>query len=229
MNDDQVMTALRDSFAGVRLDLPLEQAVGRGRVLRGRSRAYRAAGVAGVAAIAGVTAVAVTGLGRTSGPGPAPANRGIAITGIPRPIATADPAGAGAGGTLDAWTVTKGPGGAIEVAVRQLENAAGLQSALRAAGLPIQVAFQAGLPSDSPPLPADCTNVSLSDEANAKLQGKILGLPMPPAGGEGVALTIYPRQIPKGIGIYLAIQSGSNSRDWGWGLDLVQATPACTG
>ena len=226
MNDDQIMTAVHDSFVGVRLDVPLEQTVRRGRVLRGRSRAYRAAAVAGVA-IAGVTAVAVTGLGRTISPSPASPNRGIAISGTLRPTAIAGTAGTG--GTLDAWTVTAGPGGAIEVTVRQLENAAGLQSALRAAGIPIQVAFQVSQPSDSPPLPADCKNVTMSDEANADLQGKILGMPMPPAGGEGIALTIYPRQIPKGIGIYLAIQSGSNSRDWGWGLDLVQATPACTG
>jgi hypothetical protein len=152
----------------------------------------------------------------------------FAITGTLRPP-TAIAGSGGTGGTLDAWTVTAGPGGAIEVTVRQLENAAGLQNALRAAGIPVQVAFQAGQPSDSPPLPADCKSVTMSDEANADLQGKILGMPMPPAGGEGIALTIYPRQIPKGIGIYLAIQSGSNSRDWGWGLDLVQATPACTG
>jgi hypothetical protein len=228
MNDDQVMTAVRESFAGVRLDRPLEQTIRRGRVLRGRSRAYRAAGVAGVAAIAGVTAVAVTGLGHAGHPGPASANRGVAITGTLRPP-TAIAGSGGPGGTLDAWTVTAGPGGAIEVTVRQLENAAGLQNALRAAGIPVQVAFQAGQPSDSPPLPTDCKSVTMSDEANADLQGKILGMPMPPAGGEGIALTIYPRQIPKGIGIYLAIQSGSNSRDWGWGLDLVQATPACTG
>ena len=69
----------------------------------------------------------------------------------------------------------------------------------------------------------------MSDEANANLQAKILGPLMPPAGGEGIALTLYPRQIPTGVGLYLAIQSGSSSRSWGWGLDLVQATPACTG
>src|SRR6202044_3686352 len=64
MNDDQLMTAVRDSFADVRLDVPVEQTPRRGRALRGRSRAYRGAGVAAVAAIAGLTAVAVTGLGR---------------------------------------------------------------------------------------------------------------------------------------------------------------------
>lgn len=229
MNDDQLMTAMRDSFAEVRLDVPLEQTVRRGRVIRGRSRGYRAAGVAGVAAIAGVTTVGVAGLGRAVGPGPVSPNRGIAIagTGLARPTAIAG--SSGTGGTLDAWTVTAGPGGSIEVTVRELENAAGLQSALRAAGIPAQVAFQGGQPSDSPPLPADCENVTMSDEADAQLQGKILGPLTPPVWGEGIALTIYPQQIPKGVGIYLAIKSGSDSRDWGWGLNLVRATPACTG
>ena len=45
----------------------------------------------------------------------------------------------------------------------------------------------------------------------------------------GVALTLHPRAIPHGVGIFLAIESGSNSRSWGWGLDLVQATQSCTG
>jgi hypothetical protein len=223
MNDDQLMTALRDSFAEVRLAVPVEQTARRGRVLRGRSRAYRIAGVAGVAAIAGLTAVAVTGLGRSTVP----------ATASPRPIASA-----GTGGTtLDAWTVTKGPGGAIDATVRQLEDAAGLQAALRADGIPIRVAFQAGLPSDSPPLPRGCANVAMSDAANAELQAKILGLPLAPVTGlapgpptgPGIAIAIYPRQIPRGIGIYLAVQSGSNRQHYGWSLDLVQATPACTG
>ena len=236
MNDDQLMTAVRDSFAEVRLDVPVEQTARRGRVLRGRSRVGRAAAVAGVAAIAGVTAVAVTGLGRTTA---------VPATASPGPIGIASAsaeagtgAGAGAGGTtLDAWTVTKGAGGAIDVTVRQLEDAAGLQAALRADGIPIQIAFQAGLPSDSPPLPTDCANVSMSDEANAKLQAKILGWPVAPVtglapgalNGPGIALSIYPQQIPRGIGLYLAVQSGSNGQHYGWGLDLVQATPACTG
>jgi hypothetical protein len=69
----------------------------------------------------------------------------------------------------------------------------------------------------------------MSDEANADLQGKILGMPAAMPFGQGIALTMYPRAIPHGIGIYLAIQSGSSSHGWGWGLDLVQATQACTG
>jgi hypothetical protein len=239
MNDDQLMTAVRESFAEVRLDVPVEQTARRGRVLRGRSRACRVAGVAGVAAIAGLTAVAATGLGRATVPVP------VRFPASPRPIVIASAsasasAGTGAGAgrtTLDAWTVTRGPGGAIGVTIRQLLDVTGLQSALRADGIPIRIAFQAGLPSDSPPLPAGCANVRMSDEANGKLQSKILGLPVDPvsglapgpADGPGIAITIHRQLIPRGIGLYLAVQSGSNGQHYGWGLDLVQATPACTG
>ena len=200
MNDTEVLTAVRDSFSGVRMGTPLEQTVRRGRVLRARRRAYRAGAVAGAAALAAVTVVTTANLG-------APANR----------VA------------LDAWTVTVGPNHIVTVTVRQLSDAAGLQQTLRADGVPARVAFQSGTPSDTPPLPADCRNVAMSDAANAELQGKILGMPTTAPVGQGVALTLNPRAIPHGVGIYLAIQSGSSSQGWGWGLDLVQATQACTG
>jgi hypothetical protein len=57
-----------------------------------------------------------------------------------------------------------------ETTVRELADAAGLQRALRADGRPARVAFRVGIPSDSPPLPAECKNVAMSDEANANLQ-----------------------------------------------------------
>jgi hypothetical protein len=67
-------------------------------------------------------------------------------------------------------------------------------------------------------------------QQNVNLQSKIIGMMPDPLAG--IALTIYPREIPKGIGIYLAVQPGvaeNGGTEWGWGLDLVQATPACTG
>jgi hypothetical protein len=222
MNDDQLMATVRDSFAEVRLDVPVEQTARRGRALRGRSRAYRAAAVAGMAAIAGVTAVAVTGPGRAAPPA-ASANAG----------ATGAPVVTGPGGIrLDAWTVTKGSDGTVNVTIRQLLDAAGVQRALRADGVPARVEFQSGMISDSPPLPAGCNDVKMSDEANTDLQGKILGWPssISPDQAHGIALTIYAQQIPRGIGICLAVQPDSSPHgSWGWGLDLVQATPACTG
>jgi hypothetical protein len=199
MNDNEVLAPVRDSFSGVRMRTSLEETVRRGRVLRARRRGYRTAAVAGAVAVAAVAVTAVN-LG-------APA----------RPVA------------LDAWTVTVGPDHTVNVTVRQLSDAAGLQQTLRADGIPARVAFQSGMPSDSPPLPAGCLDVAMSDEANAELQGKILGMPATTPSGQGIALTLYTRAIPHGIGIYLAIESGSSSNGWGWGLDLVQATQACTG
>jgi hypothetical protein len=173
-----------------------------------------------VAAIAGLTAVTIAGLGR-----PAPVLSGITVIGNPTPGPTAN------GGTrLDAWTVTKAPNGTVQVTIRQLRDAAGIQRALRADGVPARVAFQPGIPSDSPPLPAGCENVTMPIQQNVNLQSKIIG--MMPDPRAGIALTIYPKAIPNGIGIYLAVQPGvaeNGGTEWGWGLDLVQATPACTG
>lgn len=198
MNDNEVLAAVRDSFSEVHMHTPLEQTLRRGRVLRARRRGYRAAALAGAAAIAAVAAVTTANLG-TSARTPA----------------------------LAAWTVTVGPDHTVSVTIRQLSDAAGLQRTLRDDGVPARVTFQPGTPSDSPPLPAGCRNVSMSDTENANLQSKILG---PPGGiSNGVALTLHPQAIPHGVGIFLAIESGSNSHTWGWGLDLVQATQSCTG
>lgn len=222
MNDDQLMTAVRDSFADVRLTVTAEQTARRGRVLRGRSRVCRAAAVAGVAAIAGVTAVAMTGPGHAAAPAASAPAR-----------ATGAPMVTGPGGIrLDAWTVSKGKGGTVNITIRQLLDVAGLQRALRADGVPARVVFQSGLIEDSPPLPADCADVKMSDVANAHLQAKILGWPssIQPDQAHGMALTLYTRQIPRGIGVYLAVRGQSSPYgSWGWGLDLVQASRACTG
>jgi hypothetical protein len=222
MNDDQLMTAMRDSFAEVRLEVPVEQTARRGRALRGRSRACRAAALAGVAAIAGVTAVAVTGPGRA-----APPTASVSAGATGAPMVT------GPGGIrLDAWTVTKGSHGTVNITIHQLLDAAGVQRALRADGVPARVVFQSGLIDDSPPLPAGCADVKMSDVANADLQAKILGWPssIQPDQAHGIALTLYTRLIPRGIGVYLAVQRQSSPYgSWGWGLDLVQASRACTG
>jgi hypothetical protein len=223
MDDDQLLRAVRDSFSGVRLSVSEGETLRRGRALRARRRLVL--GAVGVAALAGVSGgVAVTGIG------PAATVPAAAGSAIPKPIghAVAVAGSDGNGTTLDAWTVTAGPEGVVDVTVRQLADAAGLQRALRAAGVPARVAFQAGPLSDTPPLPAGCSSVTMPDRANAELQAKILSVPATgPA--KGIALAIQTQAIPKDIGVYLAIQSGSGNHNWGWGMDLVQAAPACTG
>jgi hypothetical protein len=216
MNDDEVLTAVRESLSRFGLDTSLGDTVRRGRALRRRRRALGAAGVAGAAALVAVAAVTAAGVGR---PADAPTS---AASGTPR---SGQPTGSGA--VLDAWSVTVGPGDTVMVTIRQLYDPAGLQRTLRADGVPARVEFQPGETTDTPPLPRGCAAPAMSDEANANLQGKILG--MPANAGAGIALTIHRGAIPAGLGIFLAANTGQGQGAFGWGLDLVVASPACTG
>ena len=111
MNDDTLLTAVRETFAGVRMDTPPEQIVRRGHAVRARRRLPRVA--AAVAAMAG-TAVAVTAL---------------------------LPASHQPGAHLTAWTVARQGDDAILVTIRQLTDPAGLQRTLRVDGVRATVTF----------------------------------------------------------------------------------------
>jgi hypothetical protein len=67
--------------------------------------------------------------------------------------------------------------------------------------------------------------------ANAELQAKIMPIDPLPVGG--VAVNIRPAAIPHGIGLYLKAWAASPGTHSGPALslqvDLVQATPQCTG
>jgi hypothetical protein len=121
MTDNDLITALRESFTGVHSATGVGRIESRGRTLRTRRRA---AGLAGALAVGAVTAAAVTALGPA---GHQPSRQsGIALA---------------------AWTVAKQADGTIEVTLRQLRDPAGLQRTLRADGLPAAVTFSGQLPS----------------------------------------------------------------------------------
>ena len=111
MNDDTLLTAVRETFADVRMDTSPEQIVRRGHAVRARRRLPRVAGA--VAAMAG-TAVAVTAL---------------------------LPASHQPGAHLAAWTVARQGDDAILVTIRQLTDPAGLQRTLRADGVRATITF----------------------------------------------------------------------------------------
>ena len=111
MNEDTLMTAVRDRFTAVRMDTPVEQIVRRGRAVRARRRIL---GLAGAAAVLAGATVAVTAL---------------------------LPAGHPPGAHLSAWTVTRQAHGTIYVTIRELRDAARLQHTLRADGVPASVTF----------------------------------------------------------------------------------------
>ena len=133
MNDNELITAVRESVADVYTATPVAHVISRGRAVRTRRRIP---GVAGTLAMAAGTALAVTTLLPSGHPG--------------RPPATAQ---------LAAWTVAKQVNGDIDITINQLQDPAGLQSTLRADGLPVTVSFS------GPPLSASCQSYDTGRDA----------------------------------------------------------------
>ena len=120
MDDPDVITAVKVSYAGIHMDVPLDVIVRRGRRLRARRRLPGLAGAAGtVAALALAVAALIPGSGRATAPG--------GSTGTER---------------LAAWTVVSQQGGSVKVILRgaQIRDVAGLQDRLRSDGIPARVA-----------------------------------------------------------------------------------------
>jgi hypothetical protein len=115
MNDDELITAVRESVTGVHMNIPADQIVSRSRAIRARRRIP---GLAGALAAATAAALAVTAL--------LPASHQAS----PQP-----------GAQLAAWTVVKQADGTIYVTIRQLRDPAGLQRRLRVDGVPATVTF----------------------------------------------------------------------------------------
>ena len=111
MNDDELITAVREPFTAVHSTTPVEQIVSRSRVIRARRHIP---GVAAALAAAAGAALAVTAL--------LPSGHQHA----------AQPA---------AWTVAKQGNGDIRVTIHELRNPATLQRTLRADGVPVSVTF----------------------------------------------------------------------------------------
>lgn len=113
MNDEELITVLREQRGKVPMTVPVEQVISRGRAVRARRRVP---GVAASLAAAAAVAAAVS----------------VALAGHPA---------SGPGARLAAWTVTRQTDGSIQVTVRELRDPAGLQRTLRADGVPVSVIF----------------------------------------------------------------------------------------
>ncbi len=100
MNEhDDVMTQVRESFSGLRMDTPVEDVFARSRARRRRRRSGLAAAGATAGLAAGAAAAVTLAL---SGPGAAPGGPTAARSGSPSPSHGA--------ATLTAFSVTSGPG-----------------------------------------------------------------------------------------------------------------------
>jgi hypothetical protein len=176
MNDNELITVVRESVADVHSATPVSQIISRGRAMRARRRTP---GVAGAVALAAGTALAVSALLGSGHPGSHPASARLA-----------------------AWTVAKQANGKLDVTITQLQNPAGLQSTLRADGLPVNVTFSGHSRT------ASCRYYPTSiDVLNAVAHFPGGGS----TGGGTVYLVIKPSALPTGAG--LAIFVGGSTDD----------------
>jgi hypothetical protein len=120
MNDNELMTTVRERFDPMRMHIPAETIVARGRSLRRR----RGAAVGGALAVALGAGLAVPAL--TAG--------------------TASPEHA----TLAAWTVDNHHDDSIAVTIRELRDLPALQRALHAAGARVTITEKKAFPDWSP-------------------------------------------------------------------------------
>jgi hypothetical protein len=231
MNDDELLTAVRESFTSVRSATPAEQILSRGRAVRARRRIPAVAAGLGTAAAAAATAVAVSAALPASHPASHLAGGHPAI----RPAAR-----------LVAWTVTRQPNGGIKVSFfHQLRDPARLQQTLRADGVPASVTFvgqsnpachpysgQSGSPGRPGPNGGPLTKVVGSPfDSRAQAQRH----------RQQAGLVIHPSALPAGTGLQIAVLRGSPSGPGGpWSTAkgsaqpvveafLVKASPQCTG
>lgn len=204
MNDADVITSVKASYAGIHMDVPLDAVVRRGRRVRARRRLPGLAGAAVMVAALGLTvAVLVPGGDRATAPS---GSRG---TGRPA-----------------AWTVVS-HGGSVRVALQWpgVRDVAGLQDRLRADGIPARVARFRHLH-----LPLNVPGCQVFRDWSAGPGGVSYRLWRKIFYGSHTgqqsshAFWVYRSAIPAGLGVLVDIYY-----DGTFGLYVVRASPQCTG
>jgi hypothetical protein len=204
MTDDELATAVRESVTSVHMTIPAEQIAARGRTIRARRRIPLLTGA--LAGVAGA-ALAVSAL-------------------LPSSHQASHPVTA----QLAAWTVAKQANGDIRITFRDMRDPAGLQRALRADGLPVNVSFSP--PSGAPfsrQNPA-CQSYPASTSGSRQLSSAVEMHP----GRNSAVLVIHPRALPKGVGLWIYDHPGFRPSPHAkvllpLAVALVHATPGCTG
>jgi hypothetical protein len=232
MNDDDLITLVRAQRDFVPMTVPVDEIIRRGRALRARRLISGVAG--GVAVIAGV-ALAVTALTLAS--------HNAAHQIVSQGTSQSPGHNVAPDAQLAAWIVTKLPDGNISVTVRQLQDPAGLQSTLRADGVPATVTFDQQLNSACRSYPAGTPGPPghISSLLKAAFPTPYQDMPTPPAGPprmvpagsspppltpNGTPIVINPSALPANAGVQLAASSSGTAVLL---PQLVYASPLCTG
>jgi hypothetical protein len=178
------LTTAKDSLAGVHMNTPPDAIARNGRA---RRRWHRLTGLTGAMAVMAGTALAVTAL--------APSGHTASQSGHP----ASHPRTA----QLAAWTVAKQANGDIKVTIRQLSDPSGLQSTLRADGVPASVTFlgQQDLSCRLYPM-TQALFKNIYQAQNA-------------AGSGNTILVIHPSALPSGAGVQIGAALGQQVGDRG--------------
>jgi hypothetical protein len=223
MNDDELMTAVRESFADIRSNTALERIVSRSRAVRARRRVLGvAAGLGGAAAAAVAVSVAL------------PASPAASHPAASHPVGRSTV-------QLAAWTVTRQPDGDIQVTFRQATNPAGLQRTLRADGVPASVTFTghqnpACRPYPLPPSRPDPFAWWLKHHHGmfpgplSRVLGQPFQNPQSAYNHPQDALVIHPAALPSGAGLQIWTSGTPGAADnFQLEVGLVTASSQCTG
>lgn len=207
MTDDELATAVRQSLTSVHMTIPAEQIATRGRTIRTRRRMPLLTGA--LAGAAGAALAVTTMLS----PGPQ--------------------AGQPVHAQLAAWTVTTRADGDIQVTVREMSDAAGLERTLRADGLPVAVRFNPDFHlTDGVPIIPGCQAIPTSLIELKKVVEFYPGLD--DSGdwslNQGSAvLLIHPSALPDGAGLAFVVLPKDDKNFVPVATDLVHKSQECTG
>jgi len=204
VNDTDLTMLVRDAVRDTRMTVPESDITRRARRLRTRRRV-----MAGGAVSAGLAAAALA----------------VATLAAPASTPVTGPA------QLTAWTVTKDPGGVIDVTIHELKDPAGLQARLRADGVPVIV---------SPVSPTPVCNPYYSDGRFIPPQYLLKAVHSPwthsydngsvtasVTGPSDLTLVLRPALMPRGTAFQLGTLKGNVYVVVAFGL--VKTSPACTG
>jgi hypothetical protein len=233
MSDAEVLSAVRDTLSAMPLAGPpdVEAVMARGRA---RRRRRLIPGVTGTLAVAAGAALAVTALA----PAAPPASR-----------QTSHQAGRQPAVGLAAWTVTRLADGDISLTIRELKDPAGLQSTLRADGVPANVTFRdqqspacRPYPGGTIPWPPQPPTPLLRQVfpkpygdlsppphhsrgwSQAPRRGGPPTLTSPPP--DRTVVVIAPSALPSNAGVQVAATYGAR---WIGPVQVVYTSPQCTG
>jgi hypothetical protein len=177
------LTTAKDSLVGVHVNTPLDAIVRNGRA---RRRRHRLTGLTGAVAVTAGMALAVTALASSGHPA----------------SHSGRPAGHPLTARLAAWTVAKQADGDIKITIRELSDPSGLQSTLRADGVPATVSSSTQLDPSCQPYPVPQALVTSIYHAQKGV------------GSGNTVLVIHPSALPRGAGVQIgtSVDGGAGDR-----------------